>query len=48
MLRARGLRRTWGGSPAVHDLDLEVGAGEVVGLLGPLLTDPTIDFVKGH
>ena len=33
-VEARGLTAGYGGTPAVHDLDLEVRAGEVVALLG--------------
>ena len=35
MLRVRGLSRSFGGLRAVDRLDLEVGRGEIVGLLGP-------------
>jgi lipopolysaccharide export system ATP-binding protein len=35
VLRASGLRKSFGGRPVVQGVDLEVGAGEVVGLLGP-------------
>lgn len=35
LLRARGLRRTFGGLVAVDDLAFAVGPGEIVGLLGP-------------
>jgi branched-chain amino acid transport system ATP-binding protein len=34
-LRARGLGVTFGGVRAVHDLDLDVGDGQLVGLIGP-------------
>jgi branched-chain amino acid transport system ATP-binding protein len=35
VLEARGLSTGYAGQPVVHDLDLEVGAGQVVCLLGP-------------
>ena len=35
VLEARGLCTGYAGQPVVHDLDLEVNAGEVVCLLGP-------------
>jgi ABC-type branched-subunit amino acid transport system ATPase component len=35
MLRVTGLSRNFGGLRAVDQLDLEVGRGEIVGLLGP-------------
>ena len=35
LLRVEGLRRSFGGLRAVDGLDLEVGHGEIVGLLGP-------------
>ena len=35
ILEARGLSAGYAGQPVVHDLDLEVGPGEVVCLLGP-------------
>ncbi|MFN8193149.1 MAG: ABC transporter ATP-binding protein [Nocardioidaceae bacterium] len=31
----RGLRKAYGGIPAVRDVSFEVGTGEIVGLLGP-------------
>ncbi|HRD60061.1 MAG TPA: ATP-binding cassette domain-containing protein, partial [Nocardioides sp.] len=34
MVEARGLSAGYGGTPAIHDLDLEVRAGEVLTLLG--------------
>lgn len=34
VVEARGLTAGYGGTPAIHDLDLEVRAGEVVALLG--------------
>ena len=34
VLEARGLTAGYGGTPAVHGLDLEVHAGEIVALLG--------------
>ena len=35
MIRAAGLRRSFGGSEVVHDVSFEVAPGEVVGFLGP-------------
>ena len=35
MIDARGLARSFGGREVVHDVDLAVGAGEVVGFVGP-------------
>lgn len=35
MLRVRGLSRSFGGLRAVDQLDFDVAAGEIVGLLGP-------------
>lgn len=35
LLEAKGLAAGYEGRPVVHDLDLSVGAGEVVALLGP-------------
>jgi len=35
MIVARGLRKFWGDAPAVDGLDLEVGRGEIFGLVGP-------------
>lgn len=34
VVSVRGLRKSYGGRVVVHDLDLDVGAGEVVGLIG--------------
>jgi branched-chain amino acid transport system ATP-binding protein len=34
VVQARGLTAGYGGTPAIHDVDLEVRAGEVVALLG--------------
>ncbi|MGE0230344.1 MAG: ABC transporter ATP-binding protein [Flavobacteriaceae bacterium] len=34
MLRVRGLRASYGGAPVLHDVDLDIGAGEVVALMG--------------
>ena len=33
-MAARGLTAGYGGTPAIHDIDLEARAGEVVALLG--------------
>jgi len=35
MIAARGLRKSWGAAAAVDGLDLEVGRGEIFGLVGP-------------
>src|SRR5213595_2204610 len=35
VIRARGLTKRYGGNLAVDHIDLEVGAGEIVGILGP-------------
>ncbi|MBM3570138.1 MAG: ABC transporter ATP-binding protein [Alphaproteobacteria bacterium] len=35
MLEVRGLRVSYGAAPALSDLDLDVGAGELVGVVGP-------------
>src|SRR3954469_1631819 len=34
VVAARGLTAGYGGTPAIHDIDLDVHAGEVVALLG--------------
>ncbi|MEO0720231.1 MAG: hypothetical protein AAFZ06_15320, partial [Pseudomonadota bacterium] len=34
-LSLEGLRHAYGATPAIHDVSLEVHAGEVVSLLGP-------------
>ena len=35
MIHTRKLRRLYGETVAVHELDLDVGAGEILGFLGP-------------
>jgi ABC-2 type transport system ATP-binding protein len=35
MIVARGLRKSWGATAAVDGLDLDVGRGEIFGLVGP-------------
>jgi ABC-2 type transport system ATP-binding protein len=35
MIVARGLRKSWGATVAVDGLELEVGRGEIFGLVGP-------------
>lgn len=35
VLSARGLRRTFSGSPALQEVDLDVAAGELVAIMGP-------------
>ena len=35
LLRARGLRVTFGGITAVNDVDLDIAPGEIVGIIGP-------------
>ncbi|WP_353251670.1 LPS export ABC transporter ATP-binding protein [Salinisphaera sp. PC39] len=44
VLRATGLRKRYRGRDVVHDVDLEVHAGEVVGLLGPNGAGKTTSF----
>lgn len=34
VVRARGLSRSYGGPPVIHDLDLDISAGEIVAVLG--------------
>ncbi len=34
-IKIRGLQKTFGASPALHGVDLDVGSGELIGLLGP-------------
>ena len=52
LLRARGLTVTFGGVHAVHAVDLDVAAGELVGLIGPngagktTLIDALTGFVR--
>mgnify|MGYP000878226820 CR=1 FL=1 len=43
-LAARGLRKGYGGRLVVSDIDIEVGAGEIVGLLGPNGAGKTTSF----
>jgi lipopolysaccharide export system ATP-binding protein len=43
-LRAEGLRKTYGSRTVVHEVHLDVGAGEVVGLLGPNGAGKTTTF----
>ncbi|HEY0352303.1 MAG TPA: branched-chain amino acid ABC transporter ATP-binding protein/permease, partial [Enterovirga sp.] len=49
LLEARGLRRLFGGLVAVNDIDLHVGAGEIVALIGPngAGKSTTFDLVTG-
>jgi lipopolysaccharide export system ATP-binding protein len=44
VLRATGLRKRYRGRDVVHDVDLEVAAGEIVGLLGPNGAGKTTSF----
>ncbi len=44
LLRATGLRKTYGARTVVHDVSLEVSSGEVVGLLGPNGAGKTTSF----
>ena len=34
-IEARDLRKSYGGTPALDGLDLEVGQGRILGLIGP-------------
>ncbi len=49
VVELRGLHKTYGSTNAVDDIDLEVGAGEVVALLGPngAGKSTTIDMLLG-
>jgi branched-chain amino acid transport system permease protein len=49
LLEAKGLRRLFGGLVAVNDIDLHVGAGEIVALIGPngAGKSTTFDLVTG-
>lgn len=44
VLMARGLRKRYKGRDVVHDVDVQVGHGEVVGLLGPNGAGKTTSF----
>ena len=35
LLSAQGITKSFGGIRAVHDVDFDVAAGEIVGLVGP-------------
>jgi branched-chain amino acid transport system ATP-binding protein len=49
LLRATGLGVSYGGVHALHDVDLDVGAGQLVGLIGPNGAGKTtfIDAISG-
>jgi ABC-2 type transport system ATP-binding protein len=49
-VEVRGLIRQYGGKPAVHDLDLDVAAGECVAILGPngAGKSTTIEILEGY
>ncbi|MEG3636189.1 ABC transporter ATP-binding protein [Micromonospora palythoicola] len=49
-IRVRGLRKTYGGSPAVAGLDLDVHRGEVFALLGPngAGKTTTVEILEGY
>jgi len=49
-VEVRGLIRQYGGNPAVHDLDLDVAAGECVAILGPngAGKSTTIEILEGY
>jgi len=50
VLSARGLRRTFGGVTAVDNVDLELHAGEFLGLMGPNGAGKTtvLEMLSGH
>lgn len=49
-VRVRGLSKSYGSIRAVHDLDLDVGYGEIVAILGPngAGKSTTIEILEGH
>jgi ABC-2 type transport system ATP-binding protein len=49
-VRVRGLAKAYGRSPAVRDLDLDVGYGEIFAILGPngAGKSTTIEILEGH
>lgn len=49
-IRVRGLRKTYGGSPAVAGLELDVHRGEVFALLGPngAGKTTTVEILEGY
>ncbi len=49
-IRVRGLRKVYGGTPAVDGVDLEVAAGEVFALLGPngAGKTTTVEILEGY
>ena len=50
VIDARGLRKSFGGPPVLSDLSLQVGAGEIFGLIGPSGSGKTttIHLCCGH
>ncbi|HET9732737.1 MAG TPA: MFS transporter [Acidimicrobiales bacterium] len=50
VLSARGLRKAFGGVVAVHDVDLDLLEGEILGLIGPNGAGKTTAFelISGH
>ena len=49
-IRVRGLRKSYGGSPAVDGIDLEIAPGEVFALLGPngAGKTTTVEILEGY
>ncbi|OIV39078.1 ABC transporter [Mangrovactinospora gilvigrisea] len=49
-VHVRGLRKAYGGNPAVDGLDLTISTGEVFGLLGPngAGKSTTVEILEGH